>query len=222
MYWLFCYISIMKRIILIFLVFSIQISFAQDVFSENIRHSNKKMKNGLDRSDESFNELLEYLETINDSIYSGLEDYLQSKTELIYYVHRFSAPTYNHTLPKYSGFIKDIVTNEVFTFKYISYDNKNYKLSINEMSTDNPNSEYYSFLIANYSSNAEGIFSKMNHYKEQYKDSSIKSLLGGLEDYDFLYVLNSKSKEYKGYSFILSHLIFLEEENEKFEKFESN
>ncbi|MEG0917479.1 MAG: hypothetical protein RSF68_10735, partial [Myroides sp.] len=50
MYWLFCYISIMKRIILIFLVFSIQISFAQDVFSENIRHANKKMKNGLDRS----------------------------------------------------------------------------------------------------------------------------------------------------------------------------
>src|SRR5690606_2103029 len=212
----------MKNITLFAFFLIMQISFAQNFSSENIQHANKKMKNGLDRSEESFNELLKYLETINDSIYGGLENYLKSKTELIYYVHRFSAPTYNHTLPKYSGFIKDLETNEVFTFKYISYDNKSYKLSINEMGTDNPNSEYYSFLIANYSSNANGIFSKINHYKEQYIDNSNKSLLGGLEDYDFLYVLNSKSKEYKGYSFILSHLIFLEEENEKFDKFESN
>ena len=218
----FCYISIMKGIILFFLVFSIQISFAQNAFSENIQHANKKMENGLDRSNNSFDELLKYLETINESIYNGLEDYLESKSELLYYIHRFSAPTYNYTLPKYSGFIKDVETNEVFTFKYISYDNKSYKLSINEMNMDDPNYEYYSFLIANYSSNAEEIFSQINHYKEQYKDNSIKSLLGGVEDYDFLYVLNSKSKEYKGYSFILSHLIFLEEENEKFEKFESN
>lgn len=90
------------------------------------------------------------------------------------------------------------------------------------MNNDDINYEYYSFLIVNYSSNAEGIFSKINHYKEQYKDSSIKSLLGGIENYEFLYVLNSERKEYKGYSFVLSHLIFLEEENEKFEKFESN
>ncbi|UUV20516.1 hypothetical protein [Paenimyroides aestuarii] len=209
----------MKNIIFVILVFSIQISFAQDVFSENIKHANKNMENGLDRSDESFNELLEYLETINDSIYCGLEHYLQSKTELIYYVHKFSAPTYTYALPKYSGFIKDIETNEVFTFKYISYDNKNYKLSINEMSTDNPNSEYYSFLIANYSSNAKGIFSKINHYKKQYKDLSVKKLLGGIEDYEFLYILNSKKNEYKGYSFVLSHLIFLDKEIEQFEKF---
>lgn len=212
----------MKNISLIFLVFSMQISFAQNIFSENIRNANQNMENGLDRSNNSFDELLKYLETINESIYNGLEDYLESKSELLYYIHRFSAPTYNYTLPKYSGFIKDVETNEVFTFKYISYDKKSYKLSINEMNMDNPNYEYYSFLIANYSSNAEGIFSKINHYKEQYKDSSIKGLLGGLEDYEFLYVLNSKSKEYKGYSFILSRLIFLEEENEKFEKFQSN
>lgn len=137
----------MKGIILFFLVFSIQISFAQNVFSENIQHANKNMENGLDRSDESFNELLEYLETINDSIYSGLEDYLQSKSELVYYISRFSSPTYIYTPPRYFGFIKDVETNKVLTFEYIySKKKSDYELSINEMSTDNPNSEYLFFL----------------------------------------------------------------------------
>lgn len=223
MYWLFCYISIMKRIILIFLVFSIQISFAQDVFSENIRHANKKMKNGLDRSNKSYRGLLEYLETINDSIYKGLEDSLQSKSELLYYINRLSYQTYSYTPPGYFGFIKDVETNKVLVFEYIYSKKKNdYELSVNEMNVDNPDYEYYSFLLSNYSINAEGIFSKINHYKKQYKDFSVKKLLGGTENYEFLYVLNSKKKQYKGYSFVLSHFTLLEEENEKFEKFESN
>lgn len=213
----------MKGIILFFLVFSIQISFAQNAFSENIQHANKKMKNGLDRSNKSFNGLLKYLETINDSIYNGLEDSLQSKSELVYYINRLSSPTYSYTPPRYFGFVKDVETNKVLVFEYIYSKKKNhYQLSLSEMNTDNPDYEYYSFLIANYSSNAEGIFSKINHYEKQYKDFSVKKLLGGTEDYEFLYVLNSKSKEYKGYSFVLSHHIFLEKENEKFEKFESN
>lgn len=189
----------MKNISLIFLVFSLQISFAQNVFSENIQEANKKMKNGLDRSNKSYRGLLEYLETINDSIYNGLEDSLQSKSELVYYINRFSSPTYSYTPPRYFGFIKDVETNKVLTFEYIYSKKKNdYELSVSEINTDNPDYEYYSFLLSNYSSNAEGIFSKINHYKKQYKDFSVKKLLGGTENYEFLYVLNSKKKQYKG------------------------
>ena len=77
------------------------------------------MKNGLDRSNKSYRGLLEYLETINDSIYNGLEDSLQSKSELVYYINRFSSPTYSYTPPRYFGFIKDVETNKVLTFEYI-------------------------------------------------------------------------------------------------------
>ena len=219
----FCYFSKMKNITLFVFFLIMQISFAQNVFSDNIQHANKKMKNDLDRSNKSYRDLLEYLETINDSIYNGLEDSLQSKSELIYYVQRFSFPTYSYSPPRYFGFIKDVEKNKVLTFEYIYSNKKNdYELSVSEMNIDNPFYQYYSFLLSNYSSNAEGIFSKINHYKKQYKDFSVKKLLGGTENYEFLYVLNSKKREYKGYSFVLSHFIFLEEENEKFEKFESN
>ena len=201
----------MKGIILIFLVFSIQISFAQNAFSENIQHANKKMKNGLDRSNKSYRGLLKYLETINDSIYNRLEDSLQSKSELVYYINRFSAPTYSYSFPKYFGFIKDVEKNEILTFQYIYSKKKNdYELSVSDMNTDNPFYEYYSFLLSNYHSNAEGIFAKIDHHKKQYKDFSVKNLLGGIENYEFLYVLNSKKKEYKGYSFVLSHFTLLE------------
>lgn len=209
----------MKNKILLILLIIFQSSFAQNELFDKIKYANQNLINGLDQSDDSFIALVEYLEPINSIVLNKTIDSLNLESELIYYINRVTVSDYNIGNPKYFGFITNLKTDKVLCFKYIKDAWKSdYELTIYKMTPTDYNYEYYSFLIKNSDGNAEKIYGEIDKYRKEFTDVSF----GGVSNYEFLYVLNPKKEIYKGYSFILSHLIFLHEEAEKLNKFDNN
>lgn len=209
----------MKNKILFILLIIFQSSFAQNELLDKIKYANQNLINGLDQSDDSFKALIEYLEPINNSVLNKTIDSLDLESELIYYISRVTVSDYNIGIPKYFGFITNLKTDKVLCFKYIKDTwNSDYELTIYNMSPTDYNYKYYSFLIKNSDGNGEKIYEEIDKYRKEFTDVSS----GGVSDYEFLYVLNSEKDIYKGYGFILSQLIFLHEEAEKLNKFDSN
>jgi len=209
----------MKIKILLILLLTSQVSFAQNEFFDKIKYANVNIINGLHKSDKSFIELVKYLEPINDTILIKANDSLKldSNSEIIYYINRITIESYTTKSPKYTGFITNLKANEIWGFKYMKYTWKSdYELTIYKMTPNDYNYQYYSFLIKSSDGNAEEIFAEIDKYRTYFSNISFE----GVSDYEFLYVLDGKKESYKGYSFILSHLIFLQEEAEKLDKFD--
>lgn len=208
----------MKNKILLILLIISQSSFAQNEIFDKIKCVNKNMTNGLEVSDTVFKNILVSLEPINNIFIDKINDSLNLKSEIVYYINRVTVSDYNIGNPKYFGFITNLKTDKVLCFKYIKDTWKSdYELTIYEMTPTDYNYEYYSFLIKNSDGNAEKIYGEIDKYRAYFSNISFE----GVSDYEFLYVLDGKKESYKGYSFILSHLIFLQEEAEKLDKFDN-
>lgn len=208
----------MKIKILLILLLISQVSFAQNEIFDKIKFVNKNMTNGLEVSDTVFKNILISLEPINNIFIDKINDSLNLKSEIVYYINRVTVSDYNVGTPKYFGFITNLKTDKIWGFRYLKDTwKRDYELTFYEMTPNDYNYQYYSFLIKSSDGNTEKIFAEIDKYRTYFSNISFE----GVSDYEFLYVLDSKKGSYKGYSFILSHLIFLQEEAEKLDKFDN-
>src|SRR5690606_28114808 len=109
----------MKNKILLILLIIFQSSFAQNEIFDKIKCVNKNMTNGLEVSDTVFKNILVSLEPINNIFIDKINDSLNLKSEIVYYINRVTVSDYNVGAPNYFGFITNLKSAIETCFKYI-------------------------------------------------------------------------------------------------------